>query len=874
MSFEPDATAVRRITRAGDYDLLRKMGSGGFGVVYEARHRQTGLLYAVKRVELTVEDAERFRKEALYPAQIASRSLHVLGVHSFFHDPVADAFYLVTELIPHGDLKTFLAQRPKPLPLARAVHLGGGIAKGLAAIHALGIVHRDLKPANVLMDKKDGQWVPKIADFGLARSHSSISLGEFASSGYAAPEQLDLLSDKPVGPEADLFSFGMVLYELLTGERASPASDLREYGRWIRARRPPPPPSTLRPDLGPFPQIDTLVAALIEFEPSRRTTTAVACTRVLQEALLVLARPDARRQAGPPPVPVSGSSPALIPVPPPVPAPPPAPTPVQVQPLLAPPAVVPPPSAVAKPRSKARRLALRLAIAGVVGLAVLAGSGWWGWRFYNFWDAASRGQKLFQDHKFGDAFPLLREASVGGDAVSQAMLGEILAHGMGRPPDPAEARTWFERAAEQGEAAGDAGLGWGLLTGSGVAADPVAGVAYLRRAADRGSVVGHTWLGYALETGTGAEKNEVQAAEHYRRAGGQYYALYRLGRMHRAGRGGLARSDAEAATHFRRAAGIGHYDSMCELAVLLSNRYEAARRQNPGRGSDGEAKEAVGWFQKAANGKQSCGELGLGYMYYYGLGVPASYDKAVELYESAAAHGDETARSNLTAAMGSWVLPPMFLGTWRQVSGTERRDEIARLRSAGIIDRLGARDVQRLRRIEIDFYERTTLFELEIARANRPRGIYTYIRRANRLVTIDGRSAPISELNATAPIQIDTLSRAIAYLRFFMAAYQGQEGGTFRLVDTGTDVSWLPTAADYDRNSIGSQIHPMSLRQSSAGGWEAVAFAQHRGAIYRATLWLKPDGAVQVLKEETIGTALPIDVERFDDQGLRVRGSS
>ena len=126
------------------------MGSGGFGVVFEACHRQTGLLYAVKRIELSPEDAERYRNEALYPARIAAESAHVLGVHSFFHDPAADVFYLVTELIPHGDLRRFLDQQPRPLPLSLALQVGAGIAKGLAAIHAQGIVHRDLKPANVL----------------------------------------------------------------------------------------------------------------------------------------------------------------------------------------------------------------------------------------------------------------------------------------------------------------------------------------------------------------------------------------------------------------------------------------------------------------------------------------------------------------------------------------------------------------------------------------------------------------------------------------------------------------------------------------------------------------------------------------------------
>ncbi len=99
MSMEPDVTSPRRITRAGDYDLIRRMGSGGFGVVFEARHRQTGLLYAVKRIELSPEDAERFRNEALYPARIAAESAHVLGVHSFFHDP-AESIPALPDLHP------------------------------------------------------------------------------------------------------------------------------------------------------------------------------------------------------------------------------------------------------------------------------------------------------------------------------------------------------------------------------------------------------------------------------------------------------------------------------------------------------------------------------------------------------------------------------------------------------------------------------------------------------------------------------------------------------------------------------------------------------------------------------------------------------
>lgn len=259
-------------------------------------------------------------------------------------------------------------------------------------------------------------------------------------------------------------------------------------------------------------------------------------------------------------------------------------------------------------------------------------------------------------------------------------------------------------------------------------------------------------------------------------------------------------------------------------------------------------------------------------MYYMGYGVPESYDQAVTYYERAAAQGSETARSNLTKSLAGWVLPPLYLGAWRQVTGEERRDEIARLRRAGVIDRLGASDVRRLRRIEADFYDRATIFELEIGRANRPTGIYAYIRRGDRVVPIDGRSAQIHELSASAPIRLDTISRAITYVRFFMAAIQSRDQkGTFRVVDDASDVPWLSTATDQDRSGVAAQIFPASVTPSSSDGWQAQVAGQHGNGLFRATLWVKPDGGVEMLNDVPIGSVLPIAQERFDDQGLRVR---
>ena len=277
----------------GEFRLGRQLGAGGFGTVFEAVHLKTGLSYAIKR--LHAEDPDRFEKEALYPAKAASHSLHVLNLHSFFQE--ADGtFYLVTDLVPHGDLGGYLKAH-RPLSVAGALEIALGIAKGLAAIHEQGIVHLDLKPANVLMDLKDGDWIPKISDFGLARSSGSEYMNQAGSAAYASPEHFDTRVAR--GPHSDMFSFGMLLYELLTGRQACDGvASLTEYFAWIVRASPPAPPSAVRPELRGRTDIDDIVANLLQFDASKRTLTAAGAVRRLAEA-----RHEKREAAAPPPVP-------------------------------------------------------------------------------------------------------------------------------------------------------------------------------------------------------------------------------------------------------------------------------------------------------------------------------------------------------------------------------------------------------------------------------------------------------------------------------------------------------------------------------------------------------------------------------------------
>ena len=115
--------------------------------------------------------------------------------------------------------------------------------------------------------------------------------------------------------------------------------------------------------------------------------------------------------------------------------------------------------------------------------------------------------------------------------------------------------------------------------------------------------------------------------------------------------------------------------------------------------------EALRDYRQAADAGQACGESGLGHMYLAGLGVTASYDESLRWYKKAAERGDAAARARLTEMQAGWVLSPLFTGPWRAVDGRERRAEIASIRPAGLLERVAATDVRRLRRLDVEFYE-------------------------------------------------------------------------------------------------------------------------------------------------------------------------
>ncbi len=294
--------AVTEARELGSYRLVERLGGGGMGEVWRARHRLLARPAAVKLIRpmsgVSSEDAiRRFEREAQVTADLTSP--HTVQLFDF---GIADegSFYYVMELLDGLDLETLVA-RHGPLPPERVVYLLRQVCHSLAEAEARGLVHRDIKPANLFVCRYGGEHdFVKVLDFGIVKeSHDVIQTGAIeltrdnllhGTPGYIAPEQA--LGSAPIDRRADIYAAGCVAYYLLTGAPVF-SGDTPMAVVIHHAHTPPTPPSQRTSQPIP-PALDALVMACLAKNPEERPQSARELSRQLAAIEQVSPWTDAR----------------------------------------------------------------------------------------------------------------------------------------------------------------------------------------------------------------------------------------------------------------------------------------------------------------------------------------------------------------------------------------------------------------------------------------------------------------------------------------------------------------------------------------------------------------------------------------------------
>ncbi|HEX7572744.1 MAG TPA: protein kinase [Bacteroidota bacterium] len=254
------------------YEILEKLGEGGMGVVYKARDTKLDRIVALKflpaRLLSSTDEVARFEQEAKAISALADP--HIATIHDI--DEADGQRFLVLEYLPGGTLKEKLKGlrvEGTELPITDVVSYGLQIAEGLSHAHRRGIIHRDIKTDNIMLT--EGGHL-KITDFGLAKLKGGVELTRAGSTvgtaSYMSPEQVQSLT---VDQRSDIFSFGVVLYELLTGRLPFRGEHDASLAYSV-VHEEPPAPHTLRP--GTPPALEQIVLRCLEKETQKRYQTA------------------------------------------------------------------------------------------------------------------------------------------------------------------------------------------------------------------------------------------------------------------------------------------------------------------------------------------------------------------------------------------------------------------------------------------------------------------------------------------------------------------------------------------------------------------------------------------------------------------------
>jgi serine/threonine-protein kinase len=293
----------------GKYQILARLGVGGMGEVYKALHIHLNAIRVIKLMRTNIAADPGAHERFLREARLATRIHHpnVAALYDFSTLDGADARYMVWEHIEGINLHELIEQRG-PLSPKYAARLASQALMGLDAIHRAGIVHRDISPENIMISRdEDGDEHVKIIDLGIAKQWgdeeaNKTKTGMFVGKWkYCSPEHLGMLGEgERIDGRADIYSFGIVLYEMLTGVPPFQADTPHKY-LMMHAQQRPQALRGVNPATTASPQLEALIFRALEKDRAKRFATAREFAKALDE----LAPSLDDTPGTPPPLPVA-----------------------------------------------------------------------------------------------------------------------------------------------------------------------------------------------------------------------------------------------------------------------------------------------------------------------------------------------------------------------------------------------------------------------------------------------------------------------------------------------------------------------------------------------------------------------------------------
>src|SRR5215831_3934269 len=267
----PDkGVAGPRLSKLGRYEVLNELGKGAMGIVYLAKDPVIGRMVAIKTIRTSSfgeDDSEsrEFRERFIREAQTAGILSHpnIVTIHDIGEDPETQTSFIAMEYIEGRNLKSLLAEKTK-FSYEQIADIIAQVAEAIDYAHRKGIIHRDIKPANIIITTDEKV---KITDFGIAKVASSnlTTTGQFLGTpNYMSPEQV---SGAPVDGRSDIFSLGVVLYELLTKRKPFQGENLTAISYKI-VHEDFTPPAELSREVPP--EFNPIVARAMAKDPWNR----------------------------------------------------------------------------------------------------------------------------------------------------------------------------------------------------------------------------------------------------------------------------------------------------------------------------------------------------------------------------------------------------------------------------------------------------------------------------------------------------------------------------------------------------------------------------------------------------------------------------